>query len=79
MMDTKYVMGRDIGMQLCQILGLDPNLVGDIKLNLEPFSVATVEVTRVLTRDEADALVQVVEQYDFIKRVPSDADSQPDT
>ncbi|WP_448647094.1 hypothetical protein [Pseudomonas mohnii] len=77
-MSIKRVMGRDIGMQLCKILGLDPGLVADIKLNLEPFSVATVEVTRVLTHDEADALVQVVEQYDFIKRVPSDADSQPD-
>lgn len=78
-MAIKRVMGRDIGMQLCKILGLNPNLVADIKLNLDRCSVATVEVTRVLTSDEADALVQIVEQYDFIKRVPSDADSQPDT
>lgn len=77
-MAIKHVMGRDIGMQLCKILGLDPGLVADIKLNLERCSVATVEVTRVLTRDEADALIQIVEQYDFIKRVPSDADSQSD-
>lgn len=78
-MAIKHVMGRDIGMQLCKILGLDPGLVADIKLNLEPFSVATVEVTRVLTRDEADALIQVVEQYEFVKRVPSDAERKHDT
>lgn len=78
-MAIKHVMGRDIGMQLCNILGLDPNLVADIKLNLERCSVATVEVTRVLTRDEADALIQVVEQYEFVKRVPSDAERKHDT
>lgn len=78
-MAIKHVMGRDIGMQLCKILGLDPNLVADIRLNIERCSVATVEVTRVLTRDEADALVHVVEQYEFVKRVPSDAERKHDT
>lgn len=78
-MAIKHVMGRDIGMQMCKILGLDPGLVSDIKLNIDRSSIATVEVTRALARDEADALIQVVEQYEFVRRAQIDVDSQPDT
>lgn len=78
-MTRNVAMGRDIGVQLCKILGLDPSLVADIRLNIERCNVATVEVTRVLTRDEADDLLRMVEQYEFVKRVPSDAERKHDT
>lgn len=78
-MAIKHVMGRDIAVQLCNIVGLDPSLVTGITLNLEPGSIAAIEVTRILTRDEADTLVHVVEQYDFFKRAQINVDSQPDT
>lgn len=64
------VTGRDIALQLCEILGLDPGTVVDLKLNLDRNSIATVEITRAINGDEVKAFRQVLEQYDFIKRVP---------
>lgn len=64
-----YAFGREISLQLCEILGLDPGTVTGLKLNLDRNSIATVEITRVVTGDEAKAFVQAIEQYDFVKRV----------
>lgn len=55
-----FVLGEELGRQLCGLLGIDPHRVAAMDLQLQPGEPATVVLTRFLTPGEADTVVEVV-------------------
>lgn len=41
-------MSNQVGIELCKMIGIDPNTVSSIKINVEPDKIATAEVTFLL-------------------------------
>jgi hypothetical protein len=70
------ILGKDIGVQLCEALGLVASLVIDIR----PNKAVTVTVTRFVEPDSADGFVnelkRLATEYEFVERktMPVDAE-----
>ena len=59
---------RDLGKDLCKILGLDPGKTRDIIIKNPINDWVTVEVTQILLKSEADKLIEVLSEYELHKK-----------
>lgn len=57
---------EDFGKQICLALGLDPVGVVSVNLRIAAGDLVTAEVKRFLSKDEAEAVLEVVASEKFV-------------
>lgn len=62
-MASYAVNGTDIGLEICQKLGLMGQMVRKITITIPHDDFIIMEVTRIMTNDQADALIEVITKY----------------
>lgn len=55
------------GSELCKALGIDPDKVFGISLDVRPGSLVMVDIHRYVTEDEAKRIVHLLENYSVQK------------
>ena len=56
---------RSFGRRICKALGLDPNRVTAITLKIAVGELVTVDVCRLVSAEEADGVLEVLEEERF--------------
>ena len=59
---------NQVGSELCQLLGLDPNLVSSIKFEWAPGTIATIEVS-IIANGSDGSLIQTLKRYQLVQEV----------
>lgn len=67
-MMVEPVRGRELGLRLCEIFGLDPDHVAGISIEADADGVAAVVVRRLVSVPESDVLGETLEQYVLVRR-----------
>lgn len=62
------VASEDIGLKLCNILGIESKSVRKVTIELETDNLAIVTVQRCLTSQEADLMLAEFEQFKLTKK-----------
>jgi hypothetical protein len=57
------VTGRELGKKLCEVLGLDPNVVAKVSIECDASEIAKVYVERAIYEEQAKEVVTVLEEY----------------
>lgn len=65
-----YARPDEVGLKICEALGLDPSLVQSLLLNINAGDPVFITVNRLLLVEDLDKIKTVLEQY---KLVPLDA------
>lgn len=55
--------GRDIGVQLCELLELRPEYVRRITINVEPAEIVTIGVILAMDTGQAGEIVEAIKRY----------------
>jgi hypothetical protein len=63
--EPKFVHGRKFGLELCEMFGLDQNVVQEIVIRANVSDAAKVEVTTLLDRSKCDELV--TRRFDLVE------------
>lgn len=61
----KPVLGRDLGIEMCKILGLDTHSVYSIDIHISVKDVVTVKITRYVDRKEMNILYRLLEEREY--------------
>lgn len=62
------VMSEKIGKELISALGLPPFSVTSLTLTCKGGAPAEVAITRLISSEEADKLVEIIERYELTER-----------
>lgn len=66
--ERRPVYGEDLGTRMCELLGLDPMTVAEIRLECRPGEVTHVYVRRLVFGDEAEELQGVLDAYELAEK-----------
>lgn len=64
-MSGKALLGRELGQQICEALGVDPSTVLSITLRCSAEDVVTAVIDRFVTDDEGVRIAAAVERYEL--------------
>jgi hypothetical protein len=67
-MTTKPVLGRELGMALCQILNLPPDETQSLTIQIDPHQVVTVTIIHRVTPVEAEGIADLIHHYRLVPR-----------
>jgi len=57
--------GTDMGVEICQKLGLMGQNVRKVVITIPTDDVVLLEVTHIMTQDQGDGLMEVINKYHF--------------
>jgi ethanolamine utilization microcompartment shell protein EutS len=63
---VKVVSGLQLGVELCEKLGLDPARVRSARIVLEPGELAIVQVDMLLDAETEGVIEQFIRTHDFV-------------
>jgi hypothetical protein len=64
--------GRSLGLELCKILGLNPDNVREVRLEVRRDEAVLVTIEQFLTTEQVDALVHMVENRYRLELIESE-------
>lgn len=74
--ETRFVLGNTFGKELCEALGLDPELFRSLTIKATVGGMATVEVDRMVSADELPRLIQAIERYGLARLKTDDGEDE---
>lgn len=63
---------RSLGVQICEIVGLDPNKVKNVELRCDPMEGDFLLVEEIVTVGEAEALTTALKKYRLVELEPAE-------
>lgn len=71
---SEIITSQELGSKVLRILGVDPNLVANVTIELNPEDFAKCHITRCITKEEAGELLTMFEkeQYCLTQKVPGE-------
>ena len=66
------VLGEDFGVRICKIFDINPNLVGAIRIDLEPGNLLELNVTMRPSKSQSVSFGDIVEEMVVKARGPED-------
>ena len=57
--------GLSVGIEVCKALGLDPENVHSVHINLDAGNVADIEIKRFLVTSEIGPILEVLKKYEI--------------
>lgn len=61
----KFIASQEIGSKVLEILGVEPNLVANMTIELNPEDIAKCHITRWITMEEAGELLTMFEEEQY--------------
>ena len=65
--------GHQLGIQLCEMLGLDPNKTRDVSLHFPLDGVATATVEQIVGAEQVTRVLQLLKSGDWREQPPEQA------
>ena len=54
---------EDFGIEICNVLGLDPDTIKKINITIEAGKEVVIELTRIVLDDEAKSIKEIMSKY----------------
>lgn len=62
---SNVASGRDLGKEICEAIGIEPNLVRSISITASVDEVAIVTIERLVSAEAAQSLVELFKKYQY--------------
>jgi len=58
----------DVNVAIAEALGIDPNLVGSIRIDIRPEAMPQITVVKYLTAEDVHHVRRIVEKYELVRK-----------